>query len=571
MSASTRSKISFSKGYAEPAARNVRIQSLEKMHQDFETNRDQIACVGELYDRRTWTDGEGVQYYPYMFAKGITHDDGKFGLPKKDDVDKLIESIHTFEPSKLPPLAGSREFEDPFGYHAFNLMGMDCTAIGGVLDDNMKERIRVDSPETLFEMAEVYAKSMLRTVTFDQYSSDENVEQVITILNAASTSDTRQKVLKSADPITPQTLFRGVDTDEHKGQYISQFLIHDFSYGNLDIEQRYRDGAAKLTDGTTPAARLLALQQGNVPPELVINESRVKKHVVDGSVLGAKVHADPLFQFYYHAAMIASGLGFGRDVSGYAGDNNRSSRFVNGGGPSMFSSLAHVAMGALRVAWNFKWGISMKIRPEALADRIERAVAAADGTNVPPGFATLKAAFGPSGGYNGLFAHQPSDFQGTKQLYLQYPEGSPMHPAWPAGHAVVAGACTTVLKAMFDCNHANGERRVWPMDQKKKVGGSAANTNLVGDADNPAITIVGEFNKLASNVSLGRDFAGVHYRCDGDCGLLLGEAYAITYLQDILREFPDAAEQSFVLDKFGKNREVVRIKTNTVEVIKSGH
>lgn len=40
---------------------------------------------------------------------------------------------------------------------------------------------------------------------------------------------------------------------------------------------------------------------------------------------------------------------------------------------------------------------------------------------------------------------------GTNYLLpMAFPEGSPMHPSFGAGHATVAGACTTILKAFFD-------------------------------------------------------------------------------------------------------------------------
>ena len=38
----------------------------------------------------------------------------------------------------------------------------------------------------------------------------------------------------------------------------------------------------------------------------------------------------------------------------------------------------------------------------------------------------------------------------NKLLPMAFPEGSPTHPAYGAGHATVAGACTTILKAWFD-------------------------------------------------------------------------------------------------------------------------
>jgi hypothetical protein len=38
---------------------------------------------------------------------------------------------------------------------------------------------------------------------------------------------------------------------------------------------------------------------------------------------------------------------------------------------------------------------------------------------------------------------------GSYFLPMAFPEGSPTHPAYGAGHATVAGACTTILKAWF--------------------------------------------------------------------------------------------------------------------------
>ena len=57
-----------------------------------------------------------------------------------------------------------------------------------------------------------------------------------------------------------------------------------------------------------------------------------------------------------------------------------------------------------------------------------------------------------------------------------------------------------------------------------------------------SLTVGGELNKLASNIALGRDAAGVHYRSDGVEGIKLGEAIAISILRDTValynEEFP---------------------------------
>ena len=68
---------------------------------------------------------------------------------------------------------------------------------------------------------------------------------------------------------------------------------------------------------------------------------------------------------------------------------------------------------------------------------------------------------------------------GTFLLPQAFPEGSPLHPAYGSGHATVAGACVTVLKAWFD------ESWVLP----DPVVPNAAGTELVPytgpDADRP--------------------------------------------------------------------------------------
>lgn len=56
-------------------------------------------------------------------------------------------------------------------------------------------------------------------------------------------------------------------------------------------------------------------------------------------------------------------------------------------------------------------------------------------------------------------------------------------------------------------------------------------------AQQDRLTVEGELNKLASNIAIGRDWAGVHYRTDATEGLLLGEYVAIGILQEQARSF----------------------------------
>ncbi len=115
---------------------------------------------------------------------------------------------------------------------------------------------------------------------------------------------------------------------------------------------------------------------------------------------------------------------------------------------------------------------------------------------------------------------------GTALLPMAFTEGSPTHPAYPAGHATVAGSCRTVLKAFFD------ESFVVPDPVVASSDGLVLLPYGGGD-----LTLGGEINKLASNISLGRDLAGVHYRSDGIDGILVGEQIGLAYLADISRGY----------------------------------
>src|SRR5436309_532933 len=121
---------------------------------------------------------------------------------------------------------------------------------------------------------------------------------------------------------------------------------------------------------------------------------------------------------------------------------------------------------------------------------------------------------------------------------MAYPEGSPLHPAYPAGHAAIAGACATVLKAFFQTSF------VIP----HLVEASADGLVLL-PYRGPDLTVGGELNKLASNIALGRDTAGVHWRSDGIEGIKLGEAVAIGILRDLRATYHEDFP-GFALTKF---------------------
>ena len=124
---------------------------------------------------------------------------------------------------------------------------------------------------------------------------------------------------------------------------------------------------------------------------------------------------------------------------------------------------------------------------------------------------------------------------------LQYAEGSPTHPSYPAGHGVIAGACSTILKIYF----ADAAWSTLGLGVVESLDGSQLDAYTEADAAD--ITIHGEINKLASNMTVGRDTAGIHYRSDGDQGMILGEKVAVQWFKDTKKTYNvDIGEISFV-------------------------
>jgi len=122
---------------------------------------------------------------------------------------------------------------------------------------------------------------------------------------------------------------------------------------------------------------------------------------------------------------------------------------------------------------------------------------------------------------------------GTYFLSQAFPEGSPTHPAYPTGHGTVAGACITVLKFFYDC-----ERKFTDFATPQVSANDGTSLNDYADADANQMTVSGELHKLAHNISFGHGIhAGIHWRSDTDTSLLLGEAVALSMLQDCARTY----------------------------------
>jgi len=131
-----------------------------------------------------------------------------------------------------------------------------------------------------------------------------------------------------------------------------------------------------------------------------------------------------------------------------------------------------------------------------------------------------------------------------------FPEGCPQHPSYGQGHATVAGACATIVKAWFDDTAALSSVPGITISQASEDGFSLV---PYGGADRDQLTIGGEMNKLAANIGMGRAHAAVHWRYDYADSLPLGEAVAISMLRDMAQCWNESFE-GFSFTKFDGTR-----------------
>jgi hypothetical protein len=224
------------------------------------------------------------------------------------------------------------------------------------------------------------------------------------------------------------------------------------------------------------------------------------------------VHFDALYQAYLNACLILLGLGAPLDPGNPYASRRTTDGFGTFGDPHVLSLVCEVATRALKAVWYQKWFVHRRARPEAVAARVHNHLT---GVKAYPIDREILASAAPAAVF---------DRYGTYLLPQAYPEASPLHPSYGSGHTTVAGACVTILKAWFD------ESFVLP----DPIVPSADGTALLPytGPDGGALTVGGELNKLAANISLARDFAGIHWRTDSTESLKLGEAIAIGILEE---------------------------------------
>lgn len=413
------------------------------------------------------------------------------------------------------PTGGNGKLANPQAAYALSLIGADSHHV------DIAAPPAFASAWQASEAGEVYWQAVTRDVSFDRFDSDPLTLQAADEMSKFS--DFRGP--KDGGSVTPGTLFRGSTPGDLTGPYISQFLYQPVPYGNKSFLQKALSPVAG-DDYMTTYSAWLAVQRGQLPPSAVNLRSR-PRYIINGRDLGEYVHRDFPYQAYLNAALIA--LGYGAAAmslrSPYANSPSQGG-FVTFGPAGILDLVARAAVAALRAAWFHKWLVHRRVRPEAFGGRVHNHMTGA--ASYPINSELLN-----SDVLDVVFGRQ-----GTYLLPQAFPEGSPTHPSYPAGHATIAGACVTMLKAWFN------EDFVFPIARVPSANGLALRAYTA-----QPLTLGGEANKLAANIALGRNTAGVHWRTDGVDGILVGEAIAISMLQDYLRTVNEGFN-GFVFTRF---------------------
>ena len=440
------------------------------------------------------------------FTKGLPHDSfGRVNLTAYAGFKMALETGNFSDFESMDMGGGGRTMNGPQAGLAFDLEAPDNVQFGQPI---VLPAPLVAGDQTATELVEHYWGSLLRDVPFQRYDSSPLAAMAAAELSGLPSYPGPRN---SRGQVTTELLFRGVFPGEALGPYVSQFFITPTSFGAQPMSQQMVSYLPGI-DYMTTFSDWLAVQNGSLPG---LNQADpILRYRRTGRDLAAFTHVDVLYQAYFAAFLVLSGIGAPLNPGNPYNGSKTENGFGTFGGPDFAGILGEVATKALNSVWYQKWFVHLRPRPEAIGGLVHLVKAGqGDKTDVQPSNVVL----------NSVGLRQSFNKYGTWLLSQAFPEGSPMHPAYPTGHGTVGGACVTLLKFIFDGDFVLPSAMVPTDDGLSLVAWTGPNAGR--------LTVNGELNKLAHNVTFGHGIhAGIHWRSDSDTSLMLGEAFALRFL-----------------------------------------
>lgn len=445
-------------------------------------------------DRRTHpTNGDEDRYEGAIanFGKALPHDE--LGEPDPEAYQTLVDALNGEVAFEAIPMGEGRPLVHPQAARDFVTCGVDPHQVA------TPPAPAFESPEAAGEMIELYWRALTRDVPFREYEDSEPI--------AAA-----QAELSSLDGYADQTplgersrLFTANHPDAARGPRISQFLYRDIPRGRHRNDQRFRQHVPGV-DYLTDYEEWLSVQRGAQGRAGTAANRETPRYITTGRDLATYVHGNTPYQMFLSAALILLDDGVPLDPGNPFVEQSTQSSFIDLGPMSILGELGGVLQSVQRANWYSKWMVHRRLRPEEFGGRIHNDRA---GNASYPFHGSLRTAE--------AIDRVESEY-GTALLPQAYPEGSPTHPSYPAGHAGISGACGGVLKTFFDAD-ADLETVVRPTADGREL-----------ERLETTLPVGGEINKLMFNNALGRNWAGIHYRSDGIDGIVVGERVAAAYL-----------------------------------------
>ena len=436
------------------------------------------------------------------YSKCLPHD--SYGRVDLDAYNSLLNALTTGNPSDFAtiPLGGTALLTNPQAGLAYDLEGKDGHNF------TVDPAPPMAGTQLAAEMVELYWASLLRDLPFTSYASNAYAGKAASELGSLSGYAGPRN---NSGQVTTNELFRGIFAGETTGPYASQFMLLPTVMGTQPIIQRINTFAAGV-DYLTDFVSYVTVQNGGSTGDSIVYDP-IQRYIRDGRSLASITRMDVLYQEYLVALLVLMNLNAPYNPGNPYLSSATQLGFGTFGPPDFAGTLGEVANRAAQAAWFQKWFVHRRARPEVTGG-ITHLIKTGQGSFTD---VTLSSDLLNSKGLAYSFAKH-----GSYLLAQAFPEGSPTHPSYPTGHGTVGGACITVLKFFFDGNF------VIPNPMVANTAGTA----LLPYAGTP-LTVNGELNKLGHNVTFGHGLhAGIHYRSDSDESLMLGEAIALSILQD---------------------------------------